>query len=46
MARQRARRNVRPERDVETAMGKKGHLGDLAPEPTAKNPAEIGVVVP
>jgi cytochrome c peroxidase len=46
MARQRGRKNIRPERDTEVAMGKKGHLGDLAPAPTAKNPAEIGVLVP
>jgi cytochrome c peroxidase len=45
MARQRARKNVRPERDTEVAMGRKGDLGDLAPAPTLKNPADIGVLV-
>jgi cytochrome c peroxidase len=44
MAKQAARKNVRPERDAATAMGKKGNLGDLAPDPDlkAKNPAAIG----
>lgn len=42
LARQRARKNRRPERDTAVAMGKKGHLGDLAPNPTLKDPAEIG----
>jgi cytochrome c peroxidase len=46
MARQRARKTVRPERDVATAMGKKGDLGDLAPNPDKKNPADIGVLLP
>ena len=44
MARQRARKNVRPERDTEVAMGRKGNLGDIAPNPTLKNPAEIGLL--
>jgi len=44
MGKQRARKGTRPERDTETAMGRKGHLGDLAPNPDLKNPAEIGIV--
>jgi len=35
---------ARPERDTEVAMGRKGHLGDLAPNPDRKNPAGIGFV--
>ena len=46
MTRQRGRKNIRPERDTEVAMGRKGNLGDLAPNPTRKNPAEIGVLLP
>ena len=46
MARQRARKNVRPERDTDVATGRKGNLGDVAPDPTLKNPAQIGVLVP
>ena len=46
MAAQRARKNVRPERDTPAAMGQKGDLGDLAPNPARKNPADIGVLVP
>ncbi len=42
MTKQRAKRTVRPERDEATAMGRKGNLGDLAPNPDLKNPAEIG----
>jgi cytochrome c peroxidase len=44
LAKQRARKNQRPERDTAVAMGKKGHLGDLAPTPdlNVKNPAELG----
>jgi len=44
MTKQRARKGTRPERDTEVAMGRKGHLGDIAPNPDLKNPAEIGVV--
>jgi cytochrome c peroxidase len=44
MTKQRARKGTRPERDTDVAMGKKGNLGDLAPNPDLKNPAEIGVV--
>ncbi|MGQ0507981.1 MAG: cytochrome-c peroxidase [Myxococcaceae bacterium] len=40
--RQTAGKSKRPERDVATAMGKKGHVGDLAPNPDLKNPAELG----
>lgn len=45
LAKQRARRNNRPERDTEVALGKKGHLGDLAPNPDlhVKNPADLGI---
>lgn len=32
----------RPERDTEAAMGKKGHLGDVAPNPDLKDPALVG----
>ncbi|WP_141588099.1 cytochrome-c peroxidase [Myxococcus sp. AB056] len=44
-ARQRGLKNQRPERDTAVAMGKKGNLGDLAPNPdlSVKNPADIGV---
>jgi cytochrome c peroxidase len=44
MDKQRARKSTRPERDNDVAMGRKGNLGDLAPNPDLKNPAEIGVV--
>jgi cytochrome c peroxidase len=46
MARQRGKKNVRPERDVEVAMGKKGNVGDLAPSPDLNNPVQIGVMPP
>ena len=45
MARQQARKNVRPERDTAAAMGKKGDLGDLAPDPDPAKPAAFGVLV-
>jgi cytochrome c peroxidase len=45
MTRQRARKNVRPERDTETAMGRKGDLGDIAPTPDPAKPAAVGVLV-
>lgn len=32
----------RPERDTEAAMGRKGHLGDVAPDPDLKDPALVG----
>ncbi|MCP3139729.1 cytochrome-c peroxidase [Pyxidicoccus xibeiensis] len=45
LAEQRARKSQRPERDTAVALGKKGNLGDLAPNPdlAVKNPAEVGV---
>ncbi|KFE60881.1 cytochrome-c peroxidase [Hyalangium minutum] len=45
LARQRGLKNKRPERDTAVAMGKKGNLGDIAPNPDLdkKNPAEMGV---
>ncbi len=45
LAKQRAKKNVRPQRDVAAAFGKKGNLGDAAPNPdlSQKNPADIGV---
>jgi cytochrome c peroxidase len=44
-ARMTKSKNKRPERDTAAAMGKKGHLGDLAPNPdlAKKNPANVGV---
>jgi cytochrome c peroxidase len=35
-------RTRRPERDTDAAMGRKGHLGDVAPNPDLKDPASIG----
>jgi cytochrome c peroxidase len=46
MARQRAKKSDRPERDTAVAMGKKGNMGDLAPNPDLKDPSEIGVLPP
>lgn len=45
LAAQKKNKNKRPERDVAAAMGKKGSLGDLAPNPDLekKNPAELGL---
>jgi cytochrome c peroxidase len=43
LAAQTARKGKRPERETDVAMGKKGHLGDLAPNPDLKNPAELGL---
>ncbi len=45
LAAQKKNKNKRPERDVAAAMGKKGSLGDLAPNPDLekKNPAEVGL---
>jgi cytochrome c peroxidase len=45
MAKQRARKTVRPERDTAVATGKKGNLGDLAPAPDPAHPAAFGVIV-
>ncbi|MBN8472985.1 cytochrome-c peroxidase [Corallococcus exiguus] len=44
LAKQRARKTTRPERDNAIALGKKGNLGDLAPNPdlNVKNPADLG----
>ncbi|HEY0525749.1 MAG TPA: cytochrome c peroxidase [Stellaceae bacterium] len=33
----------RPQRDIEVVEGKKGDLGDVAPNPDLKNPAHLGV---
>lgn len=35
-------RSDRPNRDTETAMGRKGHMGDAVLDPGAKDPARIG----
>ncbi|SEU34365.1 cytochrome-c peroxidase [Stigmatella erecta] len=45
LARQQKRKSTRPERDTAVALGKKGNLGDLAPNPdlAVKNPAAVGV---
>jgi cytochrome c peroxidase len=43
---QHVRKGVRPERDTAVALGKKGDMGDLAPNPGAKNPAQLGIVGP
>jgi cytochrome c peroxidase len=45
MTKQRGKKNVRPERDVDVAMGRKGDLGDIAPDPNPENPAAFGVLV-
>src|SRR5262249_45711213 len=46
MAKQSAKKNVRPERDTAVAMGKKGNVGDIAPTPDLNNPVQIGVMPP
>jgi cytochrome c peroxidase len=46
MARQRAKKNVRPERDTEVAMGRKGNMGDVGPAADLKNPVLPGVMPP
>ena len=45
LAAQKKNKSKRPERDVAAATGKKGSLGDLAPDPelSKKNPAEVGL---
>ncbi|HWE25826.1 MAG TPA: cytochrome c peroxidase [Myxococcales bacterium] len=43
---QAAKRNFRPERDTAVALGKRGDMGDLAPNPDAKNPSTLGFVGP
>jgi len=45
MDKQRGKKNVRPERDTEAALGKKGHFGDIAPDPLPGTPASFGVLV-
>jgi cytochrome c peroxidase len=42
MARQTALKNTRPQRETDVAEGRKGDLGDLAPNPDLKNPALLG----
>jgi cytochrome c peroxidase len=44
MTKQRGKKTVRPERDTEVAMGRKGHLGDIGPEPDPAHPAAFGFV--
>jgi cytochrome c peroxidase len=44
MARQRAQKTKRPERDTEAAMGRKGNLGDLPAPPDPRMPAAFGVL--
>jgi cytochrome c peroxidase len=41
---QRARKNVRPQRDTEAALGKKGSFGDanVSPNLQQQNPAKVG----
>jgi cytochrome c peroxidase len=47
MARQTARKGVRPQRDTAVATGQKGDLGDIAPNPTPPEaPAHIGAYGP
>ncbi|MFL5352981.1 cytochrome-c peroxidase [Archangium sp.] len=43
-AKQRARKNTRPERDTAVALGKKGNFGDIGVSPNleVKNPADVG----
>lgn len=42
MARQTALKNTRPHRETDIVEGRKGDLGDLAPNPDLKNPALLG----
>jgi cytochrome c peroxidase len=44
-AKQQARKKDRPERDTDVALGRKGHLGDIAPDPNPAKPAAFGVLV-
>jgi cytochrome c peroxidase len=48
LAKQQARKSKRPERDTAVALGKKGNVGDLAPNPDldVKNPADVGLYGP
>jgi cytochrome c peroxidase len=41
-ARQSLLKSNRPQRETEIAEGRKGHFGDLAPNPDLRNPATIG----
>ncbi len=45
MARMRGQKNRRPERDTDVAMGRKGHLGDVARQPDPERPASFGNLV-
>lgn len=42
MARQTALKNTRPQREVDVVEGRKGDLGDVAPNPDLRNPATMG----
>jgi cytochrome c peroxidase len=44
VAAQTAKKNVRPQRETDVALGRRGNLGDVAPNPDvrAKNPANLG----
>jgi cytochrome c peroxidase len=44
--RQSALKGQRPQRDNAVALGRKGDLGDLAPNPDLKNPADLGFYGP
>lgn len=47
LKRQRAlSRTSRPQRDEAVALGRKGDMGDLAPNPTRKDPATLGTLAP
>jgi cytochrome c peroxidase len=46
VAAQEAKKSVRPERDTEVAMGKKGNMGDVGPDPDLTNPVQVGVLPP
>ena len=48
LARQKARKGTRPERDTDLALGKKGDVGDIGVSPNldAKNPATLGFYGP
>jgi len=41
--RQSSQKSVRPQRDLDVVAGRKGDLGDVAPNPDLLNPARIGV---
>lgn len=48
LARQKARKGTRPERDTDLALGKKGDVGDIgvSPDLETKNPATLGLFGP